>query len=66
MDFTKLDNGIHMLSWDDYELEPIVVDESYEVDGMITDSYTSATFRLVLDTPPLQLTTVWVVDSPMI
>ena len=34
------------------------MDESYEVDGMITDSYTSATFRLVLDTPPLQLTTV--------
>ena len=37
MDFIKLDDRIHMLSWDDYELEPIVVDESYEVDGVISD-----------------------------
>ncbi|KAL6321720.1 hypothetical protein AAG906_031232 [Vitis piasezkii] len=60
MDFTKLDNGIHMLSWDDYELEPIVVDESYEVDGVTLDSQASAPFRLVPDMPPLQLTTIWV------
>ena len=37
MDFIKLDDRIHMLSWDYYELEPIVVDESYEVDGVISD-----------------------------
>ena len=55
-----------MLSWDDYELEPIVVDESYEVDGVTSDSQALAPFRLVPDTPPLQLTTVWVVDSPML
>ncbi|KAL6325116.1 hypothetical protein AAG906_022683 [Vitis piasezkii] len=30
MNFTKLDDCIHMLSWDDSEPEPIVVDESYE------------------------------------
>ena len=54
MDFTKLDNGIHMLSWDGYELEPIVVDESYEVDGVTSDSQASEPFRLVPDTPPLQ------------
>ncbi|RVW96100.1 hypothetical protein CK203_037706 [Vitis vinifera] len=53
-------------TWDDYEPEPIVVDESYEVDGMITDSYTSATFRLVLDTPPLQLTTVVRKQPPIV
>ncbi|RVW91274.1 hypothetical protein CK203_035491 [Vitis vinifera] len=46
MDFTKLDDRIHMLSWDDYESEPIVVDESYEVDGVISDSQASAPFRL--------------------
>ena len=32
MDFTKLDDHIHMLSWAGSKLEPIVVDESYEVD----------------------------------
>ena len=47
-----------MLSWDDYESEPIVVDESYEVDGVISNSQASASFRLVPNTPPLQLTTV--------
>ena len=51
--FTKLDDRIHMLSWDDSELEPIVVDESYEVDGVISDPQTSSPFRLVLDTPPM-------------
>ena len=56
--FTKPDDRIHMLSWDDYESEPIVVDESYEVDGVISNSQASASFRLVPNTPPLQLTTV--------
>ena len=51
MDFTKLDDRIHMLSWDDSEPEPIVVDESYEVDGVILDPEASAPFRLVPDTP---------------
>ena len=53
MNFTKLDDHIHMLSWDDYEPEPIVVDESYEVDGVILDPQPSSPFRLVLDTPPV-------------
>ena len=38
MDFTKLDDRINMLSQANYEPEPIVVDESYEVDGVISDS----------------------------
>ena len=58
MEFTEPDDCIHMLNWDDYEPEPTVVDESYEVDGVILDLQASASFRLVLDTPPLQLTTV--------
>ena len=58
MDFTKPNDRIHMLSWDDYEPEPIVVDENYEVDGVISNLQASAPFRLVLDMPPLQLTTI--------
>ena len=58
MDFIEPDDCIHMLSWDYYESEPIVVDESYEVDGVISDSRASAPFRLVPDTPPLQSTTI--------
>ncbi|KAL6315019.1 hypothetical protein AAG906_030855 [Vitis piasezkii] len=58
MDFTKPDDRIHTLSWDDSELEPIVVDESYEFDGVILDPQASTPFRLVPDTPPVQLTIV--------
>ena len=58
IDFSKPDDCIHMLSWDDYEPKAIVVDESYEVDGVISDSQASTPFRLVLNTPPLQSTTV--------
>ena len=56
MDFTKPDDRIHMLSLDDSKLEPIVVDESYEVDGVISDPQTP--FRLVPNTPLVHLTTV--------
>ena len=58
MDFTEPDDRIHMLSWDDFEPEPVVVDESYEVDGVISNPQASAPFKLVPDTPPVQLTTV--------
>ena len=37
MDFTKLDDRINMLSWDDSEPKPIVMDESHEVDGVISN-----------------------------
>ena len=53
MDFIELDDHIHVLSWNDSKPEPILVDESYEVDGVISDSRASASFRLVPDTPPL-------------
>ena len=58
IDFTKPDDCIHMLSWDDYEPEPIVVDEIYEVDEVISDSQAFVPFRLVPHTPPLQSTTI--------
>ena len=37
MDFTEPDDRNHMLSWNDYEPKPIVVDESHEFDGVISD-----------------------------
>ena len=58
MDFTKPNDRIHMLSWDDYGPEPIVVGENYEVDGVISNLQASAPFRLVPGMPPLQLTTI--------
>ena len=58
MDFTELADRIYKLSWDDSKPEPIVVDESYEVDGVISNPQASAPFRLVPDTSPVQLTTV--------
>ena len=58
MDFTKPGDQIHFMSWGDSKLEPIVMDMSYEVDEVILDPQTSAPFRLVLDMPPVLLTTV--------
>ena len=58
MDFTELDDRNHMLSWDDYESKPIVVDESYEVDGVISDPQTSTPFKIVPNILPVQSTTV--------
>ncbi|KAL6318258.1 hypothetical protein AAG906_035801 [Vitis piasezkii] len=45
-------------SSDDSKLEPIVVDESYEVGRVILDSQASAPFRLVPNTPQYSLTIV--------
>ena len=53
MAFIKPNDRIHMLSWDDSKLEPIVAYESYEVDGVISDPQASTPFRLVPDTPPV-------------
>ena len=58
MDFTELADHIYKLSWDDSKPEPIVVDESYEVDGVISNPQASTPFRVVPDTSPVQLTTV--------
>ena len=64
MNFIEPDDRIHMLSWDDSKPEPIVVDESYEVDGVISDTQTSAPFKLDHDTPSVQLTTVGSLTRP--
>ena len=51
MDFIELDDHIHVLSWNDSEPEPILVDESYEVDGVISYPQAFAPFRLVPNIP---------------
>ena len=35
IDFADFDDRIHMLSWDDQGLEPIVFDEGYGDDGVL-------------------------------
>ena len=55
MNFIEPDDHIHIMSRDDSKLKPIIVGESYEVDGVILDPQTFAPFRLVLDMPPIQL-----------
>ena len=34
LDFDETDNHVHMLSWDDSDLEPIMQDEIYEMSGV--------------------------------
>ena len=64
MDFTEPGDHIHIMSWDDSKLKPIVVDMSYEVDEVILDPQTSTPFRLVFDMPPMLLTTVGLLILP--
>ncbi|RVW88855.1 hypothetical protein CK203_045074 [Vitis vinifera] len=50
------DDSIHMLSWDDGLPEPIVLHDSYEVDGVSLVPQTPAPFSLIPDEAPFQLT----------
>ena len=58
MDFTKPNDHIHMLSWDESVSKPIVVDGIYEVDGVTLGPRMPILFRLVLDVTSVQLTTI--------
>ncbi|KAL6331416.1 hypothetical protein AAG906_011354 [Vitis piasezkii] len=58
IDLVELDDHIHMLSWDESVLEPIVADGIYEVGGVILGPRMSTPFRLVLDVTSIQLTIV--------
>ena len=42
-------DNIHMLSWDDGLPEPIVLDDSYEVDEVILGPQASMPFSLIPD-----------------
>nr|CAN75227.1 hypothetical protein VITISV_043867 [Vitis vinifera] len=50
------DDSIHMLSWDDGLPEPIVLHDSYEVDGVSVVPQTPTPFSLIPDEAPFQLT----------
>ncbi|RVW88953.1 Retrovirus-related Pol polyprotein from transposon 17.6 [Vitis vinifera] len=50
------DDSIHMLSWDDGLPEPIVLHDSYEIDGVSLVPQTPAPFSLIPDEAPFQLT----------
>ncbi|KAJ9675277.1 hypothetical protein PVL29_024295 [Vitis rotundifolia] len=47
-----------MLSWDDSELEPIVVDEIYEIGGETLGPWRPTSFRLVPEVASVQTTTI--------
>ena len=53
IDFVQNDS-IHMMSWDDGLLEPIVLDDGYKVDTM--GSQTSTPFNLISNWVPFELT----------
>ena len=50
------DDSIHMLSWDNGLPKPIVLHDSYEVDGVSVVPQTPAPFSLIPDEAPFQLT----------
>ncbi|RVW56731.1 hypothetical protein CK203_095702 [Vitis vinifera] len=56
IDFIKLDYHIHMLSWDESKLEPIVLDGIYEVGGVTLGPRMPTPFKLVPNVTPVQLT----------
>ena len=58
MDFTKPYDHIHMLSWDESVLEPIVVDGIYEVSRMTLGPWMPTLFKLVPDVTSVQSTIV--------
>ena len=53
LDFVE-DDSINIMSWDDRLLEPIVLDDGYEVDTMGTQ--TSTPFNFISDWVPFELT----------
>ena len=58
IDFAKLDDHIHMLSWDESELESIVSDEIYEIGRMSLGPRMFTPFRLIPETTSVQMAIV--------
>ena len=58
IDFVELGDHIHVLSWDESELEPIVSDEIYETGRVILGPRMSTPFRLVSEAASIQTVTV--------
>ena len=55
IDFDGTDDFIHMMSWDDHALEPIMLVEDSEVDGFVLSTQLPAPFSPIPDVPPFQL-----------
>ena len=58
IDFAELDDHIHMLNWDELELEPIVSDEIYEIGRVTLGPRMSTSFKLVPEAASIQKTTI--------
>ena len=58
IDLVELDDHIHMLSWDEPVVEPVVADGIYKVGGVTFGPWMPTSFRLVLDVTSVQSTTV--------
>ena len=58
IDFTELDDHIHMLSWDGSEPEPIVSNEIYEMGKVTLGPWMSTPFRLIPETASIHTTIV--------
>ena len=58
IDFAKLNDHIHMLSWDELEPEPIVSYQIYEIGRVILGPQMSAPFGLVPKAASVQTATV--------
>ena len=58
IDFAELDDHIHMLSWDESELEPVALDEIYEIGGVTLGPRMSAPFKLVPEAALVQAATI--------
>ena len=55
IDFDGTDDFIHMMSWDDHALEPIMLVEDSEVDGFVLSTQLPVPFSRIPDAPPFQL-----------
>ena len=58
LDFVEFDDHVHMLSWDDSDLEPIVSDGIYEMDGTTLGPRMLMSFGLVPEVTSVQTATV--------
>ena len=58
IDFVEFDERIHMLSWDDFEPEPIALDEIYEMSEVTLGPRMPVPFRLVPEAASVQTTTI--------
>ena len=58
IDFAELDDQIRMMSWNESEPKPIVLDEIYEIGRVTLGSRMPIPFRLVLKATSVQTTTV--------